>query len=159
MENIPLLKVLVILMAVSVPVTIIFHRLGLPAIIGFLITGVIIGPYGTGLVTNLSAVDTLAQIGGILLLFVVGLEFSMTKMFRLRKEGLLGGGLQVAITSAVAFAGPFFFGYAVTQSLLIAFVTALSSTAIVLKLLADRGELDTPQGNLSMSLLLCLQAV
>ena len=154
MENIPLLKDLVILMAVSVPVTIIFHRLGLPAIIGFLITGVIIGPYGTGLVTNLSAVDTLAQIGVILLLFVVGLEFSMTKMFRLRKEALLGGGLQVAITSAVAFAGPFFFGYTVTQSLLIGFVTALSSTAIVLKMLADRGELDTPQGNLSMSILL-----
>ncbi|MEK7713581.1 MAG: cation:proton antiporter [Deltaproteobacteria bacterium] len=141
-------------MAVSVPVTIIFHRLGLPAIIGFLITGVIIGPYGTGLVTNLSAVDTLAQIGVILLLFVVGLEFSMTKMFRLRKEALLGGGLQVAITSAVAFAGPSFFGYTVTQSLLIGFVTALSSTAIVLKLLADRGELDTPQGSLSISLLL-----
>ena len=154
MENIPLLKDLVILMAVSVPVTIIFHRLGLPAIIGFLITGVIIGPYGTGLVTNLGAVDTLAQIGVILLLFVVGLEFSMTKMLRLRKEALLGGGLQVAITSAVAFACPFFFGYPVTQSLLIGFVTALSSTAIVLKMLADRGELDTPQGNLSMSLLL-----
>src|SRR4030067_25803 len=154
MENIPLLKDLVILMAVSVPVTIIFHRLGLPAIIGFLITGVIIGPYGTGLVTNLSAVDTLAQIGVILLLFVVGLDFSMTKMFRLKKDALLRGGLQVAITSAVAFAGPFFFGYALTQSLLIGFVTALSSTAIVLKMLADRGELDTPQGNLSMSLLL-----
>src|SRR3972149_679581 len=154
MENIPLLKDLVILMAVSVPVTIIFHRLGLPAIIGFIITGIIIGPYGKGLETNLSAVDTLAQIGVILLLFVVGLEFSMTKMFRLRKEVLLGGGLQVAITSAVAFAGPSFFGYTVTQSLLIGFVTALSSTAIVLKLLADRGELDTPQGSLSISLLL-----
>src|SRR4030065_2642977 len=119
MENIPLLKVLVILMAVSLPVHIIFPRLGLPSIIGFLITGVIIRPYGTGLVTNLSAVDTLAQIGVILLLFVVGLEFSMTKMFRLRREALLGGGLQRAITSAVAFAGPSFFGYTVTQSLLI----------------------------------------
>ncbi|MBM2838999.1 MAG: cPA2 [Deltaproteobacteria bacterium] len=154
MENIPLLKDLVILMAVSVPVTIIFHRLGLPAIIGFIITGIIIGPYGTGLVTNLSAVDTLAQIGVILLLFVVGLEFSMTKMFRLRKEALLGGGLQVAITSALALAGAYIVGYPGTQSLFISFVTALSSTAIVLKLLADRGELDTPQGSLSMSILL-----
>src|SRR3990172_2808709 len=154
MENIPILKDLVILMAVSVPVTILFHRLGLPAIIGFLITGIIIGPYSTGLVTKVGAVETLAQIGVILLLFVVGLEFSMTKMLRLRKEGLFGGGLQVVTTSAIAFAVNLFLGRSLPQSLLIGFVTALGSTAIVLKLLADRGEVDTPQGNLSISILL-----
>lgn len=154
MESIPLLKDLVILMAVSVPVTILFQRLGLPAIIGFLITGMIIGPYGTALVTKVGAVETLAQIGVILLLFVVGLEFSMTKMLRLKKEGLIGGGLQVAATSAIAFAVASFLGQSLPQSILIGFVTALGSTAIVLKLLADRGEVDTPQGNLSISILL-----
>ncbi len=154
MENIPVLKDLVMLMAVSVPITILFHRLGLPAIIGFLITGMIIGPYGTGLVTKIGAVETLAQIGVILLLFVVGLEFSMTKMLRLKKEGLFGGGLQVAITSAIAFAVASFLGQSLPQSILIGFVTALGSTAIVFKLLADRGEVDTPQGNLSISILL-----
>lgn len=141
-------------MAVSVPVTILFHRLGLPAIIGFLITGIIIGPYGTGLVTKVGAVETLAQLGVILLLFVVGLEFSMKKMLRLKREGLLGGGLQVVIASGIAFAVNSYLGRPLPQSVLIGFVTALSSTAIVLKLLADRGEIDTPQGNLSISILL-----
>jgi CPA2 family monovalent cation:H+ antiporter-2 len=154
MEGIPILRDLVILMAVSVPVTILFHRLGLPAIIGFLITGIIIGPYGTGLVTKVGAVDRLAQIGVVLLLFVVGLEFSMTRMFRLKKEGLLGGGLQVAATSAVALAISMLMGLPLPQSVMVGFITALSSTAIVLKLLADRGEVDTPHGNTSIGILL-----
>lgn len=154
MENIPLLKDLVILMAVSVPVTILFHRIGLPAIIGFLITGIIIGPYGAGFVTKIAAVELLAQIGVVLLLFVVGIEFSMTKMFRLKREGILGGGLQVVITSIIGFAVAMIFGQLASQSVVIGFIIALSSTAIVLKILTDKGEIDTPHGNLAIGILL-----
>lgn len=154
MENIPILKDLVILMAVSVPVTILFHRIGLPAIIGFLITGIIIGPYGAGFVTKIAAVELLAQIGVVLLLFVVGIEFSMTKMFRLKREGILGGGLQVAMTCIIGFAVAKLFGQPASQSVVIGFIIALSSTAIVLKLLTDKGEIDTPHGNLTIGILL-----
>lgn len=154
MENIPILKDLVILMAASIPLTILFHRFGQPAIIGFLITGALIGPYGAALVTKIEAVEHLAQIGVVLLLFVVGLEFSMARIFRLRREGVLGGGLQVVGSSVIVFIITRFFGLPDSQCLMIGFVTALSSTAIVLKQLTDRGEIDTPQGNLAIGILI-----
>lgn len=141
-------------MAASVPLTILFHRFGQPAIIGFLITGAVIGPYGAGIVTEMSAVELLAQIGVVLLLFVVGLEFSLAKIFRLRREGILGGGLQVAATCITVIAITRFFGLPNSQSVMIGFITALSSTAIVLKQLTDRGEIDTPQGNMTVGILL-----
>lgn len=154
MESIPLLKDLVILMAASVFVAIIFHRLGLPTIIGFLITGVIIGPYGAGLVTQVADVEHLAEIGVVMLLFIIGLEFSITRMVRLKREGILGGGLQVLLTSALGIGIASSMGLPLAQSVLIGFVVALSSTAIVLKILGDRGELDASQGNLTIGILL-----
>lgn len=154
MENIPLLKDLVILMAASVFVSIVFHRIGLPTIIGFLITGTIIGPYGAGLVTNVGDVDHLAEIGVVMLLFIIGLEFSITRMVRLKREGIIGGGLQVLLTSLLGFTIAEAMGLPTVQSVLIGFVVALSSTAIVLKILGDRGELDASQGNLTIGILL-----
>lgn len=154
MEQIPLLKDLVIIMAASLPLAIMFHRFGQPAMIGFLITGALIGPYGAGLVTQMEAVDLLAQIGVVLLLFVVGLEFSMARMIRLKREGIIGGGLQVAVTAAIGFLIVWALGYTAEQSFLAGLIIALSSTAIVLKLLTDKGEIDTPQGNLSIGILL-----
>src|SRR3989337_3477399 len=91
MENIPLLRDIVILMAVSVPISILLTRLGLPRVIGFLLTGVIVGPYGSGLITELHRVETLAQIGVVLLLFTIGLEFSVSRLLNIRKAGILGG--------------------------------------------------------------------
>ncbi|MDH4099703.1 MAG: cation:proton antiporter [Nitrospirota bacterium] len=150
----PLLKDLVILMAASVFVSMIFHRLGLPTIIGFLITGTIIGPYGAGLVTKVDDVDHLAEIGVVMLLFIIGLEFSITRMIRLKREGIVGGGLQVLLTALIGFGIAAAMGLPMNQSVLIGFVVALSSTAIVLKILGDRGEIDSSQGNLSIGILL-----
>ncbi len=154
MENIPILKDIVILMVVSVPIVIVLTRLGLPTIIGFLLTGVIIGPYGLGLVTSLDEVETLSQIGIVLLLFTIGLEFSVTKMLKIRREAIIGGGLQVVLTVCIAFGVGVFFGFSYPVALLLGFVIALSSTAIVLKLLMDKGEVDTPHGHLSVGVLL-----
>lgn len=154
MENIPLLKDIVILMAISVPISILLSRVGLPTVIGFLVTGVIIGPYGFGLVTEIGTVETLSQIGIVLLLFTIGLEFSITRMLSLRREGILGGGFQVGITVLVVFALGILLGYPMPVSLLLGFIVSLSSTAIVLKLLLDKGEVNSPHGNLSVGILI-----
>lgn len=154
MENIPLLKDIVILMAVSVPISMILTRFGLPTIIGFLLTGVIIGPYGFGLVTDIENVETLSQIGIVLLLFTIGLEFSVTRILNIRREGLLGGGLQVGFTLLIILIYGLMIGLPFSVSLLLGFIISLSSTAIVLKLLVDKGEVNSPQGTLSVGVLL-----
>jgi CPA2 family monovalent cation:H+ antiporter-2 len=154
MENIPLLRDIVILMAVSVPISILLTRLGLPIVIGFLITGVIVGPYGAGLITELGRVETLAQIGVVLLLFTIGLEFSVSRLLNIRKEGILGGGFQVGLTVLVVLGISLLFGQPFSVAMLLGFVISLSSTAIVLKLLVDRGEVNSPHGNLSVGVLI-----
>ncbi|MCK5307255.1 MAG: cation:proton antiporter, partial [Zetaproteobacteria bacterium] len=99
MENIPLLKDLIILMVAAVPITFFFHKLGLPTIVGFLITGVVIGPFGFGIITDHHSIEVLAEIGVVLLLFTIGLEFSISKLLKIRREALIGGGLQVGLTT------------------------------------------------------------
>ncbi len=141
-------------MVVSVPIVIVLTRVGLPTIIGFLLAGVIIGPYGLGLVTGMDEVETLSQIGIVLLLFTIGLEFSVTKMLSIRREAVVGGGLQVGVSVLIVFAAGVIFGWPAPVSLLLGFVISLSSTAIVLKLLMDRGEVDTPHGHFSVGVLL-----
>ncbi|MBI5563212.1 MAG: cation:proton antiporter [Deltaproteobacteria bacterium] len=154
METIPLLKDIVILMAVSVPVIFLIARLGLPTIIGFLLTGVVIGPSGFALVTETQTVDTLAQIGVVLLLFTIGLEFSVTRILNIRREGVLGGGLQISLTVLIVMAAGMIWRLPAPVSLLLGFVITLSSTAIVLKLLMDKGEVNSPHGSLSLGILL-----
>lgn len=154
MENIPLLKDIVILMAVSVPMSFLLSRLGLPTVIGFFATGVIIGPYGFGLVTELATVETLSQIGVVLLLFTIGLEFSVARLLNIRREGIFGGGLQVVLTVAIVSAISLVLKEPFSVSLLLGFIISLSSTAIVLKLLTDKGEVNSSHGNLTVAVLI-----
>lgn len=154
MESIPLLKDLVVLMATAVPISIILTRIGLPIIIGFLFTGVIIGPYGFALVTEIKTVETLAQIGAVLLLFTIGLEFSLARMLDIRREGLFGGGLQVGLTTVAVVLLGMIFKMPLAVLILLGFIISLSSTAIVLKLLSDKGEVSSAHGNLSVGVLL-----
>src|SRR3990172_12491875 len=142
MEQIPLLQDIVILTVISVPINIILPRAGLPTVIGFLIAGVIIGPHGLGLVTEVHTVEILAEIGVVMLLFTIGLEFSITKMLGIRREGILGGGLQVGLTTGIVLFLSLVLGQPLKVALLLGFVISLSSTAIVLKLLIDKGEVD-----------------
>lgn len=154
MESIPLLRDIVALMAVSVPISIILTRLGFPTVVGFLVTGAVIGPYGFGLVVELESVETLAQIGIVLLLFTIGLEFSLTRMLNIRREAISGGLMQVVITTVIAVVLAVMLGLTVTQAVLVGFIISLSSTAIVLKLLLDSGELNSAHGTLSLGILL-----
>ncbi len=149
-----ILRELIILLAVSLPITFLFHKAKLPALVGFLITGVLIGPHGTAVITETQIVERLAEIGVVLLLFTVGLEFSIEDIVRSSRQLLLGGGTQVVLTMLAVAGIALLFGYPMTQALFFGFLASLSSTAIVLKMYSDRAELDTAHGRLSTGILL-----
>jgi len=151
--HIPLLTDLVILLVVSVGVLYVSHHVRLPAIVGFLISGVLVGPDGLALVQNVEEVEQLAEIGVILLLFTIGLEFSMDEFLRLRRIVALGGSLQVGIVTVATFVILMLTGMPANQALFLGMIASLSSTAVVLTVLQERGEIDAPQGRVSFSML------
>lgn len=153
-QEITILRELIIILAVSLPITYLFHRAKLPALVGFLITGVLIGPYGAAIITETRVVERLADIGVVLLLFTVGLEFSITDIMRSGRQLLLGGGTQVVLTIAAVTGIALLFHYPLPQAVFFGFLASLSSTAIVLKMYSDRTELDSAHGKLATGILL-----
>ncbi len=149
-----ILRELIILLAVSLPITYIFHRVKLPALVGFLITGVLIGPYGAAIITETRVVERLADMGVVLLLFTVGLEFSIEDILKSGRQFLIGGGIQVLLTIAAVTGLTVLFRFPLPQAVFFGFLASLSSTAIVLKMYSDRAELDTAHGRLSTGILL-----
>ena len=95
---------LVMILLVSVPVAYLCLRLKLPLLVGLMLTGIAIGPYGLGLVHELEAIEILAEIGVMLLLFTIGLEFSLRRLRELKTLVLVGGGLQVVLTVGITAA-------------------------------------------------------
>ena len=148
------LKTLVIIFGVSASVIFLLHKLRVPSIVGFLTAGVLVGPHGFGLIRDIREVELLAEIGIILLLFTVGLEISLKNLKRIRSAVLGGGFSQVLLTllTTAAIAYPFLQRW--NTSLFAGFLVALSSTAIVMKMLFDRGEIDSPHGRLSIGILI-----
>jgi CPA2 family monovalent cation:H+ antiporter-2 len=153
-QEVTILRELIILLAVSLPITYIFHRVKLPALVGFLITGVLIGPYGAAVITETRVVERLADMGVVLLLFTVGLEFSIQDILRSGRQFLIGGGVQVLLSVAAVAGLAVLFHYPLPQALFFGFLASLSSTAIVLKMYSDRAELDTAHGRLATGILL-----
>ncbi len=154
MEEIPILQDIVTILGASLVVLLLSHRLRIPTIVGFLITGAIIGPYGLGLIHSTEHVRELAEIGIILLLFTIGLEFSFGDLLRGRKAVLLGGALQVGLTAGAVWVMADVFGLTSKSALFAGFLLALSSTAIVLKTLQERAEIDSPHGRTVLSILI-----
>lgn len=150
----PLLQDLLVLLLASVPIAFIFHRLRLPTIVGFMITGVLIGPHALGLIKDVEAIEVLAEIGVALLLFTIGLEFSLRRMLEMRRLVLLGGGLQVILTTLLVTGIVYLLGRPVNEAVFFGFLFALSSTAIVLKSYIDRAEIDAPHGRAGVGILL-----
>ena len=148
------LKALVIVLGVSALVVFLLHRLRIPSIVGFLIAGTIIGPYGIGLVRDTHSVEALAEIGVVLLLFTIGIEFSIARLSKIKKAVIGGGGLQVLLTITLAAVASYLATGNTNQSVFFGFLIALSSTAIVLKMLADRGETDSPHGRMMVGILI-----
>lgn len=152
--ELPLLTDLFKLFAVSIVVLLVNSRLRIPAIVGFLVTGVLAGPHGLGLVQHAEEVEVLAEVGVILLLFAIGIEFSFEQLGRIRKAVFVGGTLQLLFTFGAALAVSRFAGLTYAQGVFNAFLFSLSSTAIVLKLLQQRGQMDSPHGKVSLGILI-----
>src|SRR2546425_982575 len=130
MSEYPVLKDLAIIFAVSLLVILVFHRIKLPALPGFIVAGVLLGPNALGLVSDAHQVESLAEVGVILLLFTIGIEFSLSRLREMARH----------VNWRV--------------SLLLGCLVALSSTAIVLKGLTDKGEIDAPHGRLATGVLI-----
>lgn len=154
MEEIPLLKEILTIFALSIGVLLICHRLHLPSIIGFLLTGMLCGPHGFKLISAVQDVQTLANIGIVFLLFTVGMEVSIKKILELKRFFLIGGSLQVGLTIIAGYFLSYWAGYSFSQAIFLGLLLSLSSTAIVLRILDQKMESDTPHGRIILAILI-----
>ena len=154
MHDLAVLRNLALIVGLAIPVVALAHRLRVPTLVGFLLVGVAIGPHGAAFIPEPDAVAALAEIGVVLLLFEIGLELSLSQVLGWGASILVAGGLQVLGVMGLAAAGGALLGLPPGQSLFYGALAALSSTAIVSKSLADRGELDAPHGREAIAVLL-----
>jgi CPA2 family monovalent cation:H+ antiporter-2 len=152
--NLLILEELIILLAVSILIIFLSHRVKIPSVVGFLLTGILIGPGGFSLVKDTEAIGVLAEIGVVMLLFMIGLEFTLKRLKRIQRQFWLGGGLQVVLTTAAALLILVVLKVPAKDAVFYGFLVSLSSTAVVLKILQDRGETDAPQGRISLGILI-----
>ncbi len=152
--EIPLLKDILTILGLGVVVLLVFSRLKIPPIVGFLLTGVLAGPYGLSLVKAVHEVEVMAEIGVILLLFSLGLEFSFSRLMELKRAVFISGTTQVLLTTLIATGLAFAFNQPLPNAIFIGFLVSLSSTAIVLKILQERANVDSPYGRTSVGILI-----
>ncbi len=145
---------IVIIFALSTLVNLIFTRLKIPTVVGYLLTGILAGPHLLSLVHGKHEIEVLAEIGVILLLFTIGLEFSLKHLLKIRKIVFFGGLLQVSITAGIFYITSGFYGLSWQTSIFIGFLAALSSSALVLKLLQERSELSSNYGRTVLGILI-----
>ncbi|MDP3936722.1 MAG: cation:proton antiporter [Deltaproteobacteria bacterium] len=144
----------IVLLAVATAGLLAGRWLRLPPIVAYLLAGLLAGPGGFGLVSPSEATENLAEIGVALLLFGVGIEFSLDRIRRILMRMLTTGLLQVGVTIALATAIFHRFDYDWPSAVFAGFVLSLSSTAIVFKIYGQEGTLDAPQGQAAAAILL-----
>ncbi|MFQ6046500.1 MAG: cation:proton antiporter [Gemmatimonadales bacterium] len=154
MQDLSLLRDLLILVAFAIPIVALAERLRVPSIVAFLVAGMAIGPYGLALISRPDGVAQLAELGVVLLLFEIGLEVSLAHVARMGRLVFMGGTLQVGGTVALTIAVGWAAGVPLNRAAAFGCLLALSSTAIVLKSYRDRGELDAPHGRAAFGVLL-----
>jgi len=143
---------LIIIFAAAVVIIAIGNRVKIPGIVGFIITGIVIGPYGLGLIPDTAVVEALAEIGIIFLLFTIGMQFSFRTLYEMRKIVIVGGTIQVLGTIAATMAITHLFGVPLNQGIFLGFLICHSSTVITLKLYQDRAEMDSPQARSTLGI-------
>lgn len=152
--EITLLKDIIVICGLALSVIFVCQRCSIPSIVGLLITGILAGPHGLRLVSELGHVEHMAEIGVVCLLFTIGLEFSLKSLLEIKFLSLVGGGVQVAISIFVAGLIAGLLGLPLSQAVFFGFLVSLSSTAIVLKILQERAEMESPHGRLTLGILL-----
>lgn len=154
MTEVEVLQDIVVIFSVSIVIVFLFQKLRLPPIAGFLVSGTLVGPYGLNLVSDVDQVHVLAEIGVILLLFTIGLEFSLAQIKSSRSLFLFGGPIQVAGVILLAALGGLALELTIQEAVFWGMLLSLSSTAIVLKALAERRENDTLHGRSTIGILI-----
>ncbi len=152
--DIVILKDIVIIFALSTLVNLIFNKFRIPTIAGYLLTGIIAGPHLLSLVNARHEIELLAEIGVVFLLFTIGMEFSLKHLLKIRRIVFVGGFIQVTVTAGVFFISSHFFGMNWKGALLFGFLMALSSSALVLKILQERSELTSNYGRTILGILI-----
>lgn len=148
------LKQIIVLLAIAVLAVTLLMRLRLPPILGYLLTGLLVGPHGLGWIDNTEDTRLLAEFGVVFLLFTLGLEFSLPRLMVMKKEVLVLGSAQVALTTVVAVPLARFMDVSPEVAIVVGGMFAMSSTAIVVKQLKEQVELTQPHGRLAVGVLL-----
>lgn len=148
------LPIVLLLLGASVGAVIVFRRLNLPPVLGYLFVGALIGPHAFNLIKKVSGAQHLAEFGVVFLMFSIGLEFSLPKLYSMKRIVFGLGFLQVALTLAVTTAIVMGFGLGWQAGIALGGALAMSSTAVLTKLLTDRLELDSAHGREVMGVLL-----
>ena len=154
MHEFSLLIDLTLLVGMAIPIVALAHRASIPSLVGFLVSGILVGPSGLGLIGNTEEVEVLAELGVALLLFAVGLELSLSHVRQWARSVFIGGSLQVGTTLLCVAGLAMAFGIPTGQAVFYGAIAAMSSTAIVTKLYSDRAELDSAHGRSVISVLL-----
>ncbi|HZT69643.1 MAG TPA: cation:proton antiporter [Terriglobia bacterium] len=149
-----LLLDLLILFGFATLIAVIVRRARQSAIVAYLLTGIVVGPSGLSLIANRGAIETMAEFGVALLLFTIGMEFSLSRIVAMRRLVLGAGGRQVVLTIAVVLGLTILANHDWRQGIYWGFLVAASSTAIVLKLLMEREEMETIHGRIIVGVLL-----
>ncbi|MEJ2525073.1 MAG: cation:proton antiporter [Desulfuromonadales bacterium] len=154
MHDLSALQDVLILLVLALANAWLFSRMRQSPIVGYLTTGLLVGPYGFHLIKGVHEVEMVAEIGVVLLLFTIGLEFSYKRIVRLKKLLLSAGTMQVTCTFLAVTCGTYLLGEPLRAAVVLGMAMALSSTAIVLKLLLERGEIDSAHGRIALAILL-----
>ncbi|TYO97473.1 Kef-type potassium/proton antiporter (CPA2 family) [Geothermobacter ehrlichii] len=148
------LQDILVLLGLALAIAFFCSRIKLSPIVGYLLTGLLAGPYGFHLIRGIDEVEMMAEIGVIMLLFTIGLEFSVSRILRLKGLLLKCGITQVLLTGLLIGGLAGLAGLPAKTAVVLGMALALSSTAIVLKLLLEKGELDSAHGRIALSVLL-----
>lgn len=155
-ENAPMLSALpqlLVLLTFSVLVVMLFRRLRLPPIVGYLAVGMLLGPHALNLASD-GIAPVLAEFGVVFLMFTLGLEFSLPRLVAMRREAIFVGGLQVLLTTSVLAGLLWMFGVQPEVAVLVGGALAMSSTAIVIRQLGEQGELNRTHSRIAVGILL-----
>lgn len=150
----PILKDLLIIFLLSTVVNFLFTRIKIPTIVGYLLTGILAGPFLMNLIRSPHEIDLMAEIGVIILMFTIGMEFSLQHLLKIRRVVFLGGLLQLTLTAFISMFIAMAYKMDWKGALFIGFLTALSSTAVVLKILQQRSEITSNYGRTVVGILI-----
>ncbi|CAM4249302.1 cation:proton antiporter [Gillisia hiemivivida] len=152
--EIPILKDIVIILGLSIFIILLFQKIKVPSLLGFLLAGIIAGPHAFNLISSQHEVELLSEIGIIFLLFIIGIELSLKGLAAIKKTIIIGGGMQVGGTILLTAFLANIIGIPLNTAVFIGFLFSLSSTAIVLKILQEKGEVTSPHGRITVAILI-----